>query len=175
MSALTLVFAALLVCVLAVSNSLACESALSLIEKAEGFRACTYTDTTGHKTICYGFNLATSGAKEKVEQVGGDFAKVWAGGCLTQHQCAELLESEVKLAAAAEHHVFGSICSCIDAVLTDMTYNLGEAGIESFTTFRSLIAKREWSAAANDLKGTLWCRQVGSRCTRNVGIIAHGC
>mmetsp|Transcript_31399 Transcript_31399/g.50989 ORF Transcript_31399/g.50989 Transcript_31399/m.50989 type:complete len:96 (-) Transcript_31399:738-1025(-) len=35
----------------------ACQSAQSLIEAAEGFRSCVYTDTTGHPTICYGYNL----------------------------------------------------------------------------------------------------------------------
>ena len=39
-------------------------------------------------------------------------------------------------------------------------YNLGAAGIASFTTFKSLIEAHSWSAAANDLKGTLWCSQV---------------
>ena len=56
-----------------------------------------------------------------------------------------------------------------------MTYNLGAAGIQSFTTFNSYISARNWAAAASDLQGTLWCRQVGSRCTRDSGIIAAGC
>ncbi len=34
-----------------------CPTGQSLVQQAEGFEACTYVDTTGHKTICYGFNL----------------------------------------------------------------------------------------------------------------------
>merc|ERR1712146_564313 len=56
----------------------------------------------------------------------------------------------------------------IEAVLTDMTYNLGKAGIESFHTFISDIKAHEWSAAASDARDSLWCRQVGSRCPAKV-------
>lgn len=37
-----------------VAAALGCQDATTLIKNAEGFRACTYVDTTGHKTICYG-------------------------------------------------------------------------------------------------------------------------
>mmetsp|Transcript_31399 Transcript_31399/g.50988 ORF Transcript_31399/g.50988 Transcript_31399/m.50988 type:complete len:109 (-) Transcript_31399:284-610(-) len=61
------------------------------------------------------------------------------------------------------------------AVLVDMTYNLGQAGVASFTTFKSYIENGQYSEAASDLKSTLWCSQVGNRCTRDTGIIAKGC
>ena len=162
---------------------MACESATALIEAAEGYRDCTYVDTTGHKTICYGFNLAAGGAKSKVESVGGNWDRVYnhcacgtsGAGCLNQHQCAELLSGAVSAAEAGARRVFGNQCPCIMAVLTDMTYNLGEGGISSFTTFKRYIEEQNWSAAASDIKGTLWCSQVGSRCYRDAGIIAQGC
>jgi lysozyme len=153
-----------------------CPNAQQLIAQAEGFRQCTYTDTTGHKTICYGFNLDAGGARAKVEAVGGNWDSVYNhGGCLTTSQCAILLNNEVRSAAAAELGIFGSQCACIDAVLTDMTYNLGAAGMASFTTFIGLIKQHKWSAAASDLKGTAWCGQVKSRCTRDTQIVAAGC
>ena len=55
-----------------------------------------------------------------------------------------------------------------------MTYNLGEAGLASFNTFNSLMEAGEWDQAADDLSGTLWCSQVGSRCTRDQNQI-RGC
>ncbi|CAE7517501.1 E [Symbiodinium sp. KB8] len=177
------IFAAVIAAAIALPAVMACESATALIEAAEGYRDCTYVDTTGHKTICYGFNLAAGGAKSKVESVGGNWDRVYnhcacgtsGAGCLNQHQCAELLSGAVSAAEAGARRVFGNQCPCIMAVLTDMTYNLGEGGISSFTTFKRYIEEQNWSAAASDLKGTLWCRQVKSRCTRDVGIIARGC
>eukprot|EP00500_Bicosoecida_sp_ms1_P001776 CAMPEP_0203815028 /NCGR_PEP_ID=MMETSP0115-20131106/7445_1 /ASSEMBLY_ACC=CAM_ASM_000227 /TAXON_ID=33651 /ORGANISM="Bicosoecid sp, Strain ms1" /LENGTH=367 /DNA_ID=CAMNT_0050723917 /DNA_START=75 /DNA_END=1175 /DNA_ORIENTATION=- len=153
----------------------ACSSAMDLIKQAEGYRSCEYMDTTGHRTICYGFNLDAWGASSKVAAVGGDFQKVYNGGCLSQSQCDSLLAGAVSSAASAARGIFGSQCSCIEAVLTDMTYNLGSAGISSFTTFISLIKQGKWSAAASDARGTLWCSQVGSRCSRDASIIAGGC
>ena len=63
-------------------------------------------------------------------------------------------------------------CPCAENVLVDMTYNLGEAGLAEFTTFNALIMEGNWDAAADDLEtGTLWCGQVGTRCTRDVKLI----
>lgn len=175
MKQVALVFAVALVAA-ATRPAMACQSATALIKAAEGYRPCTYKDTTGHKTICYGFNLDASGAKAKVEAVGGNWNKIYNdGGCLSQTQCDELLAGEVSKAQSGARRIFGTQCSCIDAVLTDMTYNLGSGGMSSFSTFISLIKSHSWSKAASDIKGTLWCRQVKSRCTRDAGIIANGC
>jgi len=167
--------AAFVVALSVLAVAYACDDAMTLIEEAEGLELCEYVDTTGHPTICYGFNLDDSDAQQQIEAVGGDYASVMAGGCLTQTQCTELLQTAESAAAASENSIYGSICPCIDAVLTDMVYNLGAAGIQSFTTFNSYIQAQNWASAASDLKGTLWCSQVGNRCTRDCGIIAAGC
>eukprot|EP00441_Pelagodinium_beii_P021701 CAMPEP_0197660516 /NCGR_PEP_ID=MMETSP1338-20131121/50892_1 /TAXON_ID=43686 ORGANISM="Pelagodinium beii, Strain RCC1491" /NCGR_SAMPLE_ID=MMETSP1338 /ASSEMBLY_ACC=CAM_ASM_000754 /LENGTH=103 /DNA_ID=CAMNT_0043237877 /DNA_START=93 /DNA_END=401 /DNA_ORIENTATION=+ len=101
MARLHLVVAAV-VLACAVSQAFACESAMSLIEQAEGLRLCEYVDTTGHRTVCYGFNLDAYGAAQKVEAVGGNFNNVYNGGCLNQTQCADLLYMEVKVASQGE-------------------------------------------------------------------------
>ena len=133
-------------------------------------------------TICYGFNLKASGAEGKIEHVGGDWNKVMNdcscpshGGCLSQSQCTELLSDDVAGAAVAARGIFGLQCDCVMAVLTDMTYNLGAGQMATFGTFISLIKSHQWAAAANDARGTAWCRQVGGRCARDTGIIAKGC
>eukprot|EP00929_Paragymnodinium_shiwhaense_P105689 TRINITY_DN70745_c0_g1_i1.p2 TRINITY_DN70745_c0_g1~~TRINITY_DN70745_c0_g1_i1.p2 ORF type:complete len:186 (+),score=37.55 TRINITY_DN70745_c0_g1_i1:37-558(+) len=158
------------------ASAFACESAQSLIEQAEGYRACEYVDTQGHPTVCYGFNLDKSNAAQQIAAVGGDYSKVRAGGCLSQSQCTQLLQMDMQSAVSGEEQVFGSsICYCVTQALIDMTYNLGTGGISSFTTFRSYIEAGEWAKAAQDARGTLWCSQVGSRCTRDASIIEAGC
>lgn len=116
-----------------------------------------------------------SGARAKVEGVGGDFNKVYNGGCLTQSQCSKLLSGEVGIAASNARSIFGRQCDCIDAVVTDMTYNLGYAGMSSFRKFIAAVKAHNWSTAAAEARSSLWCRQVGTRCTRDTGIIARGC
>ena len=158
------------------ATAFACDSAQSLIEQAEGFRSCVYKDTTGHPTICYGYNLDDSGARSAISNVGADYDQVLSGSqCLTQSQCGTLLQGALNTAESGARSVFGSVCECVFNVLVDMTYNLGEGGVSSFTTFKSYIENQQWSEAASDLKGTLWCSQVGNRCSRDTGLIAQGC
>lgn len=153
-----------------------------------GLRLCEYVDTTGHPTVCYGFNLVANGASSKVAAVGGNYQDVLHGGCLSKTQCAELLSGSVQSATQGAEGIFGNQCSCVMAALIDMTYNLGDAGMctsapcaggtrvppppahvrtprrhavaATFTTFISYVKEHNWSAAANDARGTLWCSQV---------------
>ena len=60
-----------------------CPSDKDLIIQAEGLRLCTYKDTVGIPTICYGFNLKVSEARAEVAAVGGNYDALLAGGCLT--------------------------------------------------------------------------------------------
>mmetsp|Transcript_16476 Transcript_16476/g.23097 ORF Transcript_16476/g.23097 Transcript_16476/m.23097 type:complete len:240 (-) Transcript_16476:507-1226(-) len=147
----------------------ACQSAQSLIEAAEGFRSCVYTDTTGHPTVCYGYNLDDYSAKSDIANVGADYDQVRSGKqCLSKSQCSTLLQGALSAAESGAKNVFGNQCSCIMAVLVDMTYNLGSAGVASFTTFKSYIENGQYSEAASDLKSTLWCSQVCHKCFRIV-------
>ena len=70
----------------------ACKTDTELIKEGEGLRKCEYVDTTGNKTVCYGFNLEPSSARANVEAVGGNYDDVYNGGCLTQSQCDQLLD-----------------------------------------------------------------------------------
>ena len=166
---------------LLVAAASACPSATELIEKHEGLELCVYTDTTGHLTICYGFNLDKYGASSEIASVGGDYSQLVDSNapadqrCLSQSQCEELLTPDVSAAANEAQAVFVSYCSCVQAVLTDFVYNVGEGSAETFTTFKADLQAGEYSAAAEDLKGTLWCSQVGSRCTDDTSILAAGC
>ena len=146
-----------------------CQTDTQLIEQGEGLRKCEYVDTTGNRTVCYGFNLETSSARSNVEAVGGNFDDVYNGGCLSSSQCEKLLDQQVDVARQGEKQIYGNkiSCQCATYVLVDMTYNLGEGGLSSFNDFNSLMESGQWDAAADDLSGTLWCSQVGSRCTRD--------
>ena len=150
-----------------------CPSAIDMIKQGEGFRSCMYHDTMGIPTICYGYNLRNSNARSAISAVGGNFDDVMNGKqCLSQSQCTSLLQQEVNVAKSGASSVFGNLgCTCAQNVAIDMTYNLGRAGVAGFNTFISLMKSHQWTQAANDLAGTAYCRQVGSRCTRNQGYI----
>ena len=79
-----------------------CYSDTDLIKMSEGFRACEYKDSVGIKTICYGYNLQRSCAKNDIASVGGDYNAVMNGGCLSQSQCNSLLDKEIVSARSGE-------------------------------------------------------------------------
>ena len=102
----------------------ACQSASYLIQEAEGFRACPYEDTTGHLTVCYGFNLQAAGARSKVEAVGGDYDSLMSQGtCLMKDQCEKLFNEELLIAEKLSQRVFGKQCPCVAAVLADVRFS----------------------------------------------------
>ena len=95
-----------------------------------------------------------------------------SGGCLTQPQCQKLLNSDMAWAKSGSKQIFGSLkCGCAAAVATDMTYNLGIAGMKGFPHFIASMKAGNWKQAAADAKDSAWCRQVGTRCTRNTSQI----
>ena len=150
--------------------------ATDLIKRHEGYKNCSYKDSKGHSTICYGFNLDRSNARSEITSVGGDFDKVYKGGYLNRTQCDTLLNEDIKVAERDEVAVFGTVCGCVKYVLVDMSYNLGLTKLKKFDIFISLIKAKEWKLAGEFLrKKTLWCTQVGTRCHEDATQIENGC
>ena len=153
--------------------------ATSLIAAHEGKKACVYTDTRGHPTVGIGFNLDVSGASSDLAACGADYDSVRSGAkCLTDSQITCLFKPTLENAESGARSAvssYDSLCCNVQEVMTDMTFNLGSGGFASFTTFIGLINQKQWSAAAQDGKGTSWCSQVGSRCTDDMNRVASGC
>ena len=144
----------------------------------EGYYKCVYKDPVGIPTIGVGFNLKKFGAREEIESVGADYDKVLSGAeCLTDSQIEQLFNKDMDTAVScAEGWVsnWSSIGSGPQSAIADMAFNLGCAALRTFTTLRSYIEKNDFSGAAQDMKGTLWCRQVGNRCSRDVSCMEEG-
>ena len=145
----------------------------------QGKRLCVYVDTTGHKTIGVGYNLDQGSARSDIASIGANFDQLYSGkACLTDSQCQALLNLSLRRAASAasaDVSSYNSLCCGVQNVMTDLAFNLGQAGLGGFHTFISLINSRQWSQAASDLEGTLWCRQVHGRCPDDANRIRQGC
>ena len=166
-------FKALIVSVAAISGAMGYMSDVDLIKDGEGYRQCTYKDTMGIKTVCYGFNLERgSAAKNAVARAGGDYNSLINGGCANQNICNKLLDFEVQSARGIAQRQFGSVsCPAAKAVTVDLAYNLGAGGIAGFRRFTANIKSGNWNGAAAELQDSAYCRQVGRRCTRNMNQI----
>ena len=122
------------------------KSDTDLIKQGEGFKLCTYKDTMGIKTVCYGFNLEKSGASSAVASAGGNYSDLINGGCATQTVCNNLLDKEVQVARGIVSSQYGSIsCPAAQAVVVDMAYNLGSGGLSSFVRFKAAIKSGNWN------------------------------
>ena len=150
----------ILVTMCLIGSAEAWKSDTELIKQGEGFRSCTYKDTMGIKTVCYGFNLERgSTARNEVSAAGGDYNSLINGGCASQSVCNKLLDKEVQNARSIVRSQYGSIsCPAAQAVVVDLAYNLGSGGLAGFRNFKANIQSKNWNGAAAELANSAYCR-----------------
>jgi len=136
----------------------------------EGYKTCVYKDSMGIPTVGVGFNLKKIGAKGEIESVGADYYKVLNGSqCLDDRQIETLFNRDMDTAkGCAKSWIPSSLPSGPESAINDMAFNMGCLTLHQFGTLKSYIEKGDYSGAAEDMKGTAWCRQVGYRCDRDV-------
>ena len=153
-----------------------CQAADQLIKQGEGLRTKMYYDTMGIPTICYGYNLRNGNARSEVAKAGANYDQVMGGATVSQSVCDNLFNMYYSRYKSAAQGIFGTLkCSAAQAVAVDMTYNLGTGGISAFHNFIANMKAGNWAQAAQDGTNSLWCRQVGYRCSRNMNQIKNCC
>ena len=137
------------------------------ITEHEGRRRHVYTCTAGHPSIGVGFNLDRPDARARLSAVGADYDAVRAGRAdLTDEQVDRLLDgtlAEAITGASGLVSGFADLPDAAQAVLVDMVFNLGAAGVRKFRRMLAAVARRDWLAAAAEMESSLWFRQVGRR------------
>lgn len=122
------------------------EKMKKLIMIDEGFRARMYKDIFGNPTIGFGFNLNNIDLPFEV-------ASTWM-----EHILEDI---EYKLS------LFISNWRTLDGprqyVLINMLYNLGNKGFQKFNRFIDAIEKQDFPRAADELKKSLWTKQLPTR------------
>lgn len=142
--------------------------ALELVKEAEGFYPNTYHCPTGKLTQGYGRNLEvhplTEEEKLELNQDGtvSEFiASKWA--------LKELQECEEKLMS---NIIYQKQTEVRKAVLLDMCFNIGYAGLMKFKKMWFALGDRDYTTASREMKDSSWYIQVGTRGKRNVTIMA---
>ena len=138
----------------------------------EGYYKCVYKDPLGIPTVGVGFNLQKFGARAEIESVGANYNAVLNGSqCLDDSQIERLFNKDMDSAegcASSWVSNWGSLGSGPQSAIDDMAFNMGCATLHEFTSLRTALEDEDYSKAAADMKASLWCRQVGSRCDRDV-------
>jgi lysozyme len=135
------------------------------LERDESFRPYLYDDSTGE-------------ALRKGHHIFGN-PTVGIGWCPSTRLCEHELAVMICRYQAEDTwnellKVFPWMISLpepIQRAVCNMAFNLGVVGFEKFNTFIDLIKAGRYQEASEDLKGTLWARQVKSRATRIEGLI----
>jgi lysozyme len=130
----------------------------------EGKRYKRYLDSRGIPTIGIGHNLNAS-----------PLPAGWTEP-LTDAQVDQLFQQDIAgtLSRIATRLPWvAQQPQAIQLALSDMGFNMGvgqagppATGLMGFHTFLGLVQAGNYSAAADDLVGTLWAKQVGNRATR---------
>ena len=138
----------------------AIQLALEQLKIDEGCRLTAYQDTVGVWTIGYGH---TGGVKK--------------GDKITQKEAEEfLLEDTLEAARDASTLPVGfdGLNAVRQAVLINMTFNLGLTRLLNFKRFLAAVQVRDFDTAALEMLDSKWAGQVGQRAIRLAKLMKQG-
>lgn len=123
----------------------------------EGIRLKPYKCTAGKLTIGIGRNLDDVG-------ISADEANILFENDLTK--CKKQLSSSLPF--------FNSLDEVRQAVLIDMCFNMGLAGLLAFKNTLALIKDGNYTQAANEMLDSKWAAQVKGRATQLSEMMSTG-
>lgn len=127
-----------------------------LVTKHEGTRLKPYLDTVGKWSLGTGRNISDVG----ISQCEADF--------MLANDLTACHEDLVKF------WWFTPLDEVRQAVLLDLRFNLGLAGLLHFPHFLSAVGKQDWATAKAELLDSTWAGQVGARATEDAEMILTG-
>lgn len=148
--------------------SLQLDLALKLVKEGEGFEPLPYHCTAGKLTQGYGRNLEVHPLSEDEQR------ELNADGSVSEYVAEqwalnELIECEVKL---NQNIIYQKQSPMRKAVLLDMCFNIGYAGLMKFKKMWFALGNRDFAEASRQMKDSKYYTDVGTRAKRNVEIMA---
>ena len=133
----------------------AIDVAMPRLKTDEGFRAVKYTDTAGHETIGYGFNIDAG---------------------ISQYAATQLLLAQVTELATdlAAYHWYSGLDDVRSSVLLELAFNLGLAGLLHFPAMLQAIGSGNWQGAHDELLNSEAARQLPSRYALLANLLLNG-
>lgn len=127
-----------------------------LIKRHEGYSRTVYRCTANRQTIGFGRNL---------DDVG-----------ISREEAEWLLNRDIDRAIASlrTEPYWLDLSDVRQAVLIDMVFNLGWAGFAKFARLRMALRRKDWDAAANEMRDSQWFKQVGTRSQRLMVMMRSG-
>ncbi|MTI12372.1 glycoside hydrolase family protein [Sansalvadorimonas verongulae] len=130
-------------------------NAAEIIRHHEGLRLRPYLCTSKKLTIGYGRNLEDRG--------------------LTRQEADYLLENDlhdIRRQLVERIDCWDQLSEVRQAVLIDMAYNLGLAGLLKFKNTLAAVSAGRYKTAACEMLDSRWAKQVGARANRLAAMMA---
>jgi lysozyme len=130
-------------------------------ELSEGFSSRVYKCPANHNTCGFGYNLDANPLSLSKDEIQGIYRRG-----ITKARARELMDLEQgRLISIIERHVgeLDEYPENVQIVLVDMAYNLGPVGLFNFRKMISAIRAGEYPEASEEMKDSLWYRQVKTR------------
>ena len=133
----------------------AIDLAVGRLKTDEGFRAVKYTDTTGHETIGYGFNVDAG---------------------ISQYAAAQLLTAQTTELATdlRAYSWFVGLDDVRASVLCELAFNLGLSGLLHFPAMLSAIGASNWQGAHDELLNSTAAKQLPARYSMLANLLLNG-
>lgn len=121
------------------------------VKQGEGLKLQLYKDSLGYLTIGYGRLL--------------DPAK---GGGISKDEAEYLLANDLRRAEreAESLPAYLDLSPARQAVLIEMTFNLGADGVKAFKRMFGALVQQDYEHAASEMMASRWSGQVGARAVR---------
>lgn len=119
---------------------------MELIKKHEGLQLKPYQCPAGKLTIGYGRNLEDNGISVAEAQ-------------FMLEQDVQNTEADIR----RNFHWFDALSGARQAVIIDMTYNLGLPRFKGFKKMIKALSKHNYAEASRQMFDSRWAKQVGRR------------
>jgi GH24 family phage-related lysozyme (muramidase) len=150
---------------------------VTFVSTWEGFSNKVYVDTTGNRTIGYGFNLERTDAKKLLSLYGLDYKKICDGSQEMSKDIAfKLLSYDIDIAKTfAKKFIsnFEQLPNRVKEIIVDLSYNLGGSKFSKFVKFKAAIESSDYKLAAEELTNSKWSLQVGNRAKHHIQVLKN--
>ena len=141
--------------ILSDTTSDAYHEVVQTIETDEGFRKHIYKDSRGYRTIGFGTNIDLGIDREE-------------GEILLSHR----LQKNGKI-LADKWPAFSKMPEEIQAVLVEMSYQLGPSRVLKFKKMLAALEKGDYKSASKEIQNSKWARETPARAKRAASVLDY--
>lgn len=129
---------------------------LDQLRSDEGFRTTVYKDTLGNLTVGTGHKLTP---KELLKYQEGDE--------FDPDDLEEILQKDYQTARkGAERIAPDNAPEEVKNILTNMVFQMGEAGVGNFKNMKAALKEGDYAKASEEMLDSLWAKQTPERANR---------